>query len=61
MKLKLFAMTRALSVRAIMAMFVLASSSYAGQDKAAQDKTPQASKGEQEAVMKVMIVSASDH
>ena len=48
MKLRLFAMTKALSVCAIMAMFVLASSSYA-----AQDKAPQASKAEQEAGMKV--------
>ena len=48
MKLRLFAMTRALPVCAIMAMFVLASSSYAAQDKAAQ-----ASKGEQEAATKV--------
>ena len=48
MKLRLFAMTKALSVCAIMAMFALASSSYA-----AQDKAPQASKAEQEAGMKV--------
>ena len=48
MKSRLFAMTKALSVCAIMAMFVLASSSYA-----AQDKAPQASKAEQEAGMKV--------
>ena len=53
MKLRLFAMTKALSVCAIMAMFVLASSSYAAQDKAAQDKAPQASKAEQDAGMKV--------
>lgn len=49
MKSRLFALTRALSVRAIMIMFVLASSSYAAQDKAA----PQSSKGEQEAATKV--------
>ena len=48
MKSRLFAMTKALSVCAIMAMFVLASSSYA-----AQDKAPQASKAEQEAGIKV--------
>jgi tetratricopeptide (TPR) repeat protein len=48
MKSRLFAMTKAPSVCAIMVMFVLASSSYA-----AQDKAPQASKGEQEAAMKV--------
>jgi tetratricopeptide (TPR) repeat protein len=48
MKSRLFAMTKALSVCAIMATFVLVSSSYA-----AQDKAPQASKAEQEAAMKV--------
>lgn len=48
MKLRLFAMTKALSVCTIAAMLVLASVSYA-----AQDKAPQASKGEQDAAMKV--------
>ena len=52
MKSRLFAMTKVLQLGVIAAALMLASSSSAAQDKS-KDQAPQASKGEQEATLKV--------